>query len=305
MTIQEAGTQILLGNPQKFYIFCGTDYGVKDHYLTALKKHYGSYKEVRCVEDILKMMRTKQLIPLQPELYIVRYDESFLSSMSDKTLNYISKSKIIGTIVVIYQASKEFTKCDKYLKEYTVSLDPMADHFIVKHLTKEFPGMDTSLIKFAVKYRDDYYSAKLLCNLLNQVGESSIDPESNQTLETFYCSTESADEHIKIGIAAKNFKYLIDALDAYPGELDSILYQILYTAVELDKLKAKPYTDSVLQPYVKNWQPVDIYNIYMHTYKALATLRSISSGVYDMLVYLFGLLQYSTIPTVEDLEVAL
>ena len=42
MKYNEAAVQILNGNPGKFYIFAGTEYGIKELLLEKLEKHYGS-----------------------------------------------------------------------------------------------------------------------------------------------------------------------------------------------------------------------------------------------------------------------
>jgi ABC-type antimicrobial peptide transport system ATPase subunit len=104
LSIQEAGQQILRGNPGKFYIFVGQEFGIKTKYLESLVNHYnGEYVEIESVNDVLSMMRTKHLIPLTPKLYIARYDEDFIQSISDSTFKNIESTKIIGTIVCIYE----------------------------------------------------------------------------------------------------------------------------------------------------------------------------------------------------------
>ena len=75
LTIQEAGSQILKGNPGKFYVFVGTEYGIKEKYLLHLVKHYGNVKEVESVKAVMDLMTKKHLIPLEPAVYIIRYDE--------------------------------------------------------------------------------------------------------------------------------------------------------------------------------------------------------------------------------------
>ena len=37
LTIQDLGTSILNDNPNKFYIFGGNEYGIKERYLSILK----------------------------------------------------------------------------------------------------------------------------------------------------------------------------------------------------------------------------------------------------------------------------
>ena len=98
-TINEVGMEILSGNPKGFYVFLGPEYGIKCKYIDSLKQHYGDLKEYPSVNSLLKMFNTRRLIPLSPCVYVVRYDEDFLSSLSEKTKSTIHKTNFIGTVV--------------------------------------------------------------------------------------------------------------------------------------------------------------------------------------------------------------
>ena len=110
LTIQEVGTEILGNTPKKFYIFGGTEYGIKCKYIDIMKEHYGKFKECQSVNEIIKLMSTRHFIPLEPTLYIIRYDEEFLSSLSDDTEKQIDKLNIVGTVVCIYELDKHVVK---------------------------------------------------------------------------------------------------------------------------------------------------------------------------------------------------
>ena len=40
LSVQDVGTQILGGNPGKFYVLCGTEYGIKKKYIDVLNSYY-------------------------------------------------------------------------------------------------------------------------------------------------------------------------------------------------------------------------------------------------------------------------
>ena len=92
LTIQEVGQEVLTGTPKKFYAFVGSEYGVKEKYIELLSNHYGRKVESESVQDILNIMKTRHIIPLQPTLYVVRYDESFISTLSNSTAVTIANS---------------------------------------------------------------------------------------------------------------------------------------------------------------------------------------------------------------------
>ena len=106
-SIQEVGKEVLEGNPKSFYIFAGPEYGIKVRYIQLLCKHYNSnYECYDKVSDVLDMMSVKHLVPLQPKVYVVRYDESFLSTLSPNTEHKIKSYNIIGTLICIYEQQK-------------------------------------------------------------------------------------------------------------------------------------------------------------------------------------------------------
>ena len=81
------------------------------------------------------------------------------------------------------------------------------------------------------------------------------------------------------------------------------MYTLLSTLLELEKIKCSKYSDSPLREYAEFWSLSDIYNMFCHTYEELKKTRSYSNADYkDHLIYLFGLLQYSAIPSLEDMK---
>ena len=97
LTIQEVGTEIMQGTPRSFYVMTGSEYGIKRMYIQYLKDHYKNYKEADTVDSVLTTMSTKHFVPLVPTVYVVRYDESFIASLSDKTASRIKNTNIVGT----------------------------------------------------------------------------------------------------------------------------------------------------------------------------------------------------------------
>ena len=82
ISIQDLGLSIMSDAPKSFYIVGGQEYGIKDKYIDHLTKFYGKKEEYPSVEDLVNFLSIKHLIPLEPTLYVIRYDESFVSSVS-------------------------------------------------------------------------------------------------------------------------------------------------------------------------------------------------------------------------------
>lgn len=304
ISIQDLGLQILQHNPLKFYIFGGPEYGIKLRYINELEKYYGKKVEADSVSAILDIMNTKHILPLEPAVYVVRYDESFISGLSQIIADKIKVCKIIGTIVCLYETQKHIDKCNKFLPDNTAIIDPVNPQFIKKYLSSDFPNLQERLIDIAINSSNDYNQAKLICKSLSlatkQVIEATPTPVIIQLIGYKDVSTEN---QFQAGIAAKNFKYLVNSLDRYESNIDNIFYCILQTMIELDKLMDNTKMESNLRKYVKLWSREDIYWMFNHTYDQLNKLRSYSSlDPKNSIIYLFGLLNFQKIPSLGAMQ---
>lgn len=303
LTIQELGIQILNHTPQKFYVFGGSEYGIKMRYIEELEKFYGESENHDSVLDLINLMNTKHIIPLKPKVYVVRYDEVFQSQISEKVATRIKNTKIIGTIVCIYSASKIVSKMDKFLPEFTATIDAVSPQFVFKYLKSDFPDLDDRLINVALKCSVDYGQAKSICNSMTFDVEHIRKLQDSEIESLFGYQSLSTQTQIRQGVAARDFRYLIDVVSHYDGELDNILYTILQTMIDLDKLLTSKYGNSDIREYVKFWKASDIYYMFMHSYEELKRLRSNSSyDVNNSLIYLFGLLKFPNIPSLKEMQ---
>lgn len=303
-TIQEVGTEILTKNPKKFYVMVGTEYGIKKKYIKILEDFYGSLQEYPNVSSILELMSKRQLIPLQPSVYVVRYDEDFIAGLKEGLQKRIDSMKIVGTIVCIYDQPKHAAKLDKFLPDYTVSVDAVSHKFLNRYLHSDFPGLADNLIDLAVDIADDYNQAQNLCYCMSLLPAEDLVSVGNKHLsEIFGYKRVSEDEEIKKGIAAKNFKYLMNKLSTYQGSYDAIVYAIMNTMVELDKISANKHTESTIRQYLELWTGPDIYYMFVHAYNELKRMRSAASFAdpEDSIVYLFSLLTFRRIPSEDSL----
>lgn len=300
LTIQEVGTEIMKGHPRNFYVMTGSEYGIKRMYIQYLKDHYKNYKEVDTVESVLNTMSTKHFVPLQPTVYVIRYDESFITSLNDKTSSRIRNVNIIGTIVCLYESEKHASKVEKYLGDYTVHIEKVNSVFVKKYLKKDFAELSDTCIDAAVESCVDWYEAELMCRSMMLDNRDHLNSQTKQDLKiTFGKAVELDEKLIKFIIASRDFNRLLYLIDKKEGEEDSVLYTMLSTMLELEKLTVNKYIDSDLRPYLKNWKMQDIYNMFMQVYQQLKYLRSISSNPQNSLVYLATLMQFQEIPSVE------
>ena len=303
LSVQEVGTQILTGNPGKFYVFLGEEYGVKEKYLDNLKNHYqGEFVEMSSVSEILSIMSRKQIIPLQPKLYIVRYDESYVSSLSDKSEPAIDGSNIVGTVVCIYEEAKHCNKIEKYLPNYSVRIDKVSPQFVTKYLSSEFTNIPDRLIDLSIRYTDNYSQARNMCRSISKAVNEVNQLSDEDISDLFGTVTLSSNSQIRIGVASRSFKYLMNAIDTYDSQYDSALYTMLSTMLELEKLKMSKHAQSDIREYANRWSLPDIYYFFNHVYAEIKKLRSMSSDAKLSLIYLSSLVAFTTIPRKEEIS---
>ena len=301
---QELSMSILSDNPLKFYVLGGTEHGIKDKYIEKLEKLYGSKLEYPDVESVLSMVTKKHLVPLPPSVYIVRYDATFASSLNMDTANKIKRAKINGTVVCIYSDDKQLTKIDKFLPDYT-AIVPMVDtKFIIKYLHDDFPRLDDRSIAVAAKYSADYSQARSICKSMCYASPEELNRMSETELASLFgCTVSATEKELKNAIASRNFAKLVKLAPLYEGSTDTILYTILQTMIELEKILTSKYSNSDLASYRKLWKVEDVFFMFMHTYQELEKLRSnTSSSAENSLVYLAGLMTFKDIPPMEALN---
>ena len=301
ISIQDLGISILSDTPGKFYVLGGGEFGVKDKYLDHLEKKYGCKYEYAKVSEVISTMGRKHLIPLEPALYVVRYDEEFVSTISESIADSIRRSKIIGTLVCIYTEPKHISKLDKYLPEYVGVVESVNPKFIEKYLHSDFPNLDDRSIKIAVAASENYGHARNVCRSMMNADLTVLNSMSEADLiSLFGCKNISSEGSIQQAVAARNFAAFCHALDDFSGDLDTVPYIFLQTMIELEKSKSTKYSNSPVKDYAKYWTVQDIYYMFMNAYQELSKLRTnTSSDVFCSLIYLAGLLTFKQIPSPE------
>ena len=278
ITIQEFGTEIMQQKPRKFYAFCGTEYGVKKKYLDIISKIYSGRKvEMESVDKALKMMSVKKMIPLQPTLYVIRYDNAFLKDL-DKYVKVIQKANIIGTIVVIYDTDTAEYRCDKLIPNNLVIFEPVDIKFIFKYLKNDFPELEDNVINTVLTIVHDYISAYNICYSLNSVDRNIRVCLDQDSIRRTFCSDQSVDiSMIKYGIAARDARYCFNLLYQYDGAADTIVYQILSALLEIEKCLVYKKGGSYAMKHINAWSIYDVQGMFQNLYDLLVKSRSSES----------------------------
>lgn len=295
--IQEVGKEILLNAPAKLYIFVGSEYGIKCKYMQQLQEYYQGRKvESTSVSEVLSMMKKKRIIPLQPSLYVVRYDEPFISSLNDKVAKEIDSINICGTLVCLYEGAKFNSRLDKYLGKYTVSIDAVGDNFVEKYLHSDFPGLADRLVRIAINSSSNYGHARNICRAMKAANEKDLMRLKDEDLyRLFNFRREGTEAQIRLGVAARNFEYLMEVLDGIDDH-DGVVYMCIQTMVDIDKAMDAGYAPAELKPYMGSWSRSDVYTCMCNAYDTLKLGRSISSKLEENVVLLFSSICQNPIP---------
>lgn len=301
ISIQELGLSILSDHPKQLYIIGGDEYGVKDKYIEKLKQLYGTYAEYPDMNSIISLFSVRHLVPLKPQLYVVRYDDQFVSSINATLAAKIKNLKIVGTVVCFYVDPKHIEKLDKFLPDYVSTVENVNPQFIEKYLHADFPELDDRSIHVATLAGSNYGHSRNICKSMSNADPEKLARMNDMQLATLFgCSQVVAEEQFKVYIAARNFPALIKLLDSFEGDCDSLLYTILQTMIDLEKILSSKYSNSELKDYAKLWTVPDVYYMFMNTYEEITKLRSNTvSDARNSLIYLFGLLPFKQIPSAE------
>ncbi len=294
-TIQEVGMEILQDHPSKLYIFGGCETGIKDKYISHLTQHYnGNIKTFDTVAEIIDLLSHKRMIPLPPTLYVVRYDDDFISALDDKLAKKLSNLNINGTVVCSYFNEKSMKKLEKYLSDYLVEINRVDAKFLFKYLQNDFPTVSTFSIENVIKLTDDYSKASNVCRSLSMLSETEQNNLTSTEIKQLFGLDFKYDETIlKQGIASRNFAFVSDILDRLT-DYNDFFYSVLSVCVELEKILSTK-CNSYLKNYVGYWNIVDINNLFEITYEELCKLRSINADAKQSAYYILSLMQFSPI----------
>lgn len=304
ISIQDLGLSIMSETPSPFYIVGGQEYGIKDKYIDTLTKRFGKKEEYPTVSSLIDFLSVKHLVPLKPALYIVRYDESFVSSISQPMAQKINNLKFQGSIFCIYTEQKHIDKLDKFLPKCTCVIESVNPKFIEKYLHSDFPKLDDRSIRIATKCASNYGHARTICKSMTCADPAVLARMSEgQLSKLFGCNDSSTEAEIQRAIAGRNFVQAVQLLETYEGSLDNLVYTVLQTMIEMEKLLTAKYPNGDLKDYAKLWKLEDVYYMFMNGYAELEKLRSnTATNVKSSLIYLFGLFTFQNIPSVEVMQ---
>lgn len=304
LSIQQLGLEILGNSPRTFYVFGGAEYGIKRKYIEHLTQFYKNNKiESPSMLDLINLMSVKHLVPLTPSVYVVRYDEVFLSQLNESLALKLKSAKIIGTIVCIYEDSRAITKLNKFFPDNTASIDVVGKSIISKYLHSDYPDLDSNYIQLAANIADNYGHAQCICNSLSMCKESTLRMMKDSEIASLFGKESSyTDSELKRAIASRSYRAVVSCAPSFVSRYDSVLYNFLSVAVELDKIFDNTWADSELSEYARKWSRADIYNLFMQTFHQLELLRSVSANAENCIYYLAALLPMKRIPSVEELS---
>ena len=296
LSIQDVGLSVFSDSPKNLYILGGSEYGIKEKYIEILITKFGSKIEYDTVSEVVGLLSKHHIIPLDPHVYVVRYDKTFISQANKDMANRILSLSIPGTLVFIYEDEKDLAKLDKVFPDNTASIGAIDVKHMSKYLKSDFPDLNEQTISYAAKHSTNYFQAKNICRCLNLI-QGKVLLTEKQIISLFDLQLEYTNTDLQIAIANRNFNALMYIADHYDGDLQGILYQILRVLVELDKIQSSKYSNSPLKDCAKKWTKADIYYMFNHTYEMIKALRSgYTIEVEDLIIYLGALMMFKNIP---------
>ena len=302
LSIQDVGLSIMGDSPKSLYFFGGSEYGIKEKYLEILEGKVGSRQEFSDMSTLISMMSRNHIIPLQPHVYVVRYDKAFLSKLNKDLAAAVLNLNIIGVIVGIYDEDKDVTKLDKFFPGNTTSINEVDPKILAKYLKQDFPKMNKNKLLYIAKQTHNYYQARNVARCLNCIG-SDIELSDEEISSLFGLSAEVDSAMLQEAIADRDCARFYDLLEDYDGDPTSVVYLIMRTMVELDKVLDSRYNKSPLKAFGNKWTRDDIYNMFQQAYHILEQTRD---GIYvdmkDELIWLGALVRFKSIPALGVLQ---
>lgn len=302
LSIQEIGLSIMGDSPKNLYFLGGTEYGIKEKYIDILEGKVGSKVEYSSILDIIALMRKHHIIPLEPHVYVVRYDKVFLTKLSKELSDTVLNTHIIGTIVALYEEDSAVSKLDKFFPNNIGVINTIDSKHMAKYIKSDFPDLAEDVIYSIAKNATDYFQAKNIARCVNCL-DDAINLNEQSICSLFGLSSPATNTAIQQSIADRNYGAFVYLIDNYDGDVTSIFYLIMNTMVEFDKVLDNKYANSPVKEYANKWTRPDVFYMFNHTFNALESIRKGSTvDPYDMLLYLGALWKFKNIPDLEVLK---
>lgn len=283
LTIQEVGNEILTNHPRRFYVFCGTENGVKDKYIEHLQSFYGKKVEMDSFAELASQLQFPPLVSI-PTLYVIRYDKEFLSKVNEQTAEQIENLYIDGTVIMIYSENAS-SKVVKHLGDYTIDIAPLNDMLKLKYLSQEFPQISSIVLGNVIKLANDYVSARNVCSCISRLPAMKVNDLSAEDIDKTFIIRAGVDEGaIRNDIFSRDVCKALTDLDNYDGDKNYLFYNIMNTMTTLEKQNNR------------GWNKEDIVLFNDLAYRFLLGSRTIYVDLYNLLVILFCSMGVSPIP---------
>lgn len=247
LSIQEAAKEIFLGTPKQFYFFTGPDYGVKLQYINKLVTMFNNTEyEFDTLQEAYESLNKKTLIPRQPAVYIVRYDNQSASLSVD-----IGRLKFPGILISIIDDESIESKLDKKYSNNVIRFNHMTVPIIFKNLSKGFPKIPSNIIEIVSSLDIDFYEAQLMCLSLSYLSKEDLDTFTRRDIIKLFDYNQSFDElRFKKAILNRDYKTAEYEVNKYQDEKSSLIYSILSAYLEVLKCLDNKRRDSYAQSFV-------------------------------------------------------
>ena len=264
---------------------------MKSEYISALKRHYGACTEYSSMLRLIDFFKVKQLIPPSPAVYVIRYDDEFAKALSEIVADQIAKLNIIGTIVCIYDDKKHESAMEKYLPDYTVTVEDMHPRFIKKHLIARFPDRMHGFIESADFSGMSYGEALNLVTSAEYLSDSDLD-RPQDVFNELACQRPHTPAEFSVLFADKDFSACADIISSYNENPTELYYAMCNALLGIEnvlscewKAKSSPYYVSA-----KKWSIGDVKTVFGYVYDELKRSRTtgVTNGT-DSLLYLLEL----------------
>lgn len=300
LSIQDVGLSIMGDTPKSLYFLGGPEYGVKFKYINILASKLGSIQEFSGMMSFISFMSKIHIIPMQSHVYVIRYDKEFISKLNADLADTLTHLDILGTVVVLYDDEASIRKLNKFFPDNVAVINYVDSKYLIKYLKADFPDLNPKIFKFIAANIQDYYQARLVAGCLNCVRNTPAGNMTESEISSLFGLVPTvSNSDIQIAVASRNYVDYLNLLDNYDRDYNSIIYIILNTMSELDKVLDNKFANSPVKKFGDKWTRADVYCMFNQTYYVLDVLRNgFHVDIKDMLIYLGALLRFQQIPDV-------
>ena len=177
--LEDLKRDILANKIENFYVFYGSDFGIRKHYIEQIKKSFnGKAKYMEACDKIQVSSKSTSLFDTGKQLYLVYNDVDFANSKSNVIDDFISKITD-DTVILIYEEALDGSNLFKDFEQYITNFPEVQSNIGKEFVNSEVTLLEADAEELAFNCKNNYNMILLETDKIKEYAEAKGTSHNN------------------------------------------------------------------------------------------------------------------------------